>query len=148
MTIVMSSSLAGAEMMTFLAPPASTCLRASAALVKNPVDSMTTSTPRSPHGRAAGSRSVLLEDAQDAVVLEQVGEDLVAGEVVHRHDLDVLAAGGGGPPEVATDAAEAVDAYPDRHERPPRCVSWAARQGCGLARGNPIGRRRLRLPPP
>src|SRR3954454_16926188 len=57
MTIVMSSSVAGAEMMTFLAPPASTCLRASAALVKNPVDSTTTSTPRSPHGRLAGSRS-------------------------------------------------------------------------------------------
>src|SRR3954471_11069793 len=57
MTIVMSSSLAGAEMITFLAPPASTCLRASAALVKKPVDSMTTSTPRSPQGRLAGSRS-------------------------------------------------------------------------------------------
>src|SRR3954470_21080282 len=57
MTIVMSSSVAGAEMMTFLAPPASTCLRASAALVKNPVDSTTTSTPRSDQGRSAGSRS-------------------------------------------------------------------------------------------
>src|SRR5215218_8499222 len=57
MTIVMSSSVAGAEMMTFLAPPASTCFRASAAFVKKPVDSTTTSTPRSPHGRAAGSRS-------------------------------------------------------------------------------------------
>src|SRR3954471_2765195 len=57
MTIVMSSSVAGAEMMTFLAPPASTCSRASAALVKKPVDSTTTSTPRSPQGRLAGSRS-------------------------------------------------------------------------------------------
>src|SRR3954471_20757263 len=57
MTTVMSSSVAGAEMMTFLAPPASTCLRASAALVKKPVDSMTTSQPRSPHGRLPGSRS-------------------------------------------------------------------------------------------
>ena len=57
MTIVMSSPVAGAEMMTFLAPPASTCLRASAALVKKPVDSMTMSTPRSSHGSAAGSRS-------------------------------------------------------------------------------------------
>ena len=43
-------------MMTFLAPPAR-CLPASAALVKMPVDSMTTSTPSSPHGMAAGSRS-------------------------------------------------------------------------------------------
>src|ERR687894_63554 len=57
MTMVRSSPVAGAEMTTFLAPPASTCLRASSALVKKPVDSTTTSTPRSPHGRLAGSRS-------------------------------------------------------------------------------------------
>src|SRR3712207_9467334 len=62
---------------------------------------------------------VLGEPAQDAVVLQQVGEGLVAGEVVHRHDLDVLTAGGGGTPEVAADPAESVDAYPDRHCRPP-----------------------------
>ena len=52
-TIVMSSSLAGAEMMTFLAP-ASRWPLALSALVKMPVDSTTTSTPRSPHGIAAG----------------------------------------------------------------------------------------------
>src|SRR3954452_5980131 len=57
MTIVRWSPWAGAGMMTFLAPPASTCLRASSALVKKPVDSTTTSTPRSAQGRAAGSRS-------------------------------------------------------------------------------------------
>jgi hypothetical protein len=56
MTIVMSSSLAGAEMMTFLAPP-SMCCCASAALVKRPVDSMTMSMPRSFQGSLAGSRS-------------------------------------------------------------------------------------------
>src|SRR5690606_21659239 len=55
-TKVPSTSVPGAEMMTFLAPPAM-CLAASAALVKRPVDSMTMSTPSSPHGRAAGSRS-------------------------------------------------------------------------------------------
>src|SRR3954447_17256173 len=49
----MSSPEAGAEMMTFLAPPAR-CLAASSRLVKKPVDSITTSTPRSPHGRAGG----------------------------------------------------------------------------------------------
>src|SRR5215207_7498170 len=43
-------------MMTFLAP-ASRCLAAASRLVKKPVDSITTSTPRSPHGSAAGSRS-------------------------------------------------------------------------------------------
>ena len=52
-TMVMSSSVAGAEMMTFLAP-ASRWPLALAALVKMPVDSTTTSTPRSPHGSAAG----------------------------------------------------------------------------------------------
>src|SRR3954465_14332714 len=55
-TIVRSSPAPGAGGTPFLAPPASTCLRASSALVKKPVDSTTTSTPRSPHGRAAGPR--------------------------------------------------------------------------------------------
>jgi hypothetical protein len=55
-TIVMSSFLAGAEMMTFLAP-LSTCTLALLASVKKPVDSMTTSAPTSPHARVAGSRS-------------------------------------------------------------------------------------------
>src|SRR5659263_36355 len=57
MTKVASSPLAGAEMMTFLAP-AAMCLAASAPLVNRPVDSTTTSTPRSPHGSALGSRSL------------------------------------------------------------------------------------------
>ena len=52
----MSGSVAGAEMITFFAP-ASRCFWAEARSVKNPVDSITTSTPRSPHGRFAGSRS-------------------------------------------------------------------------------------------
>ena len=53
MTMVMSSPVAGAEMTTFFAP-ASRCPFAFSALVKMPVDSTTTSTPRSPHGSAAG----------------------------------------------------------------------------------------------
>jgi hypothetical protein len=56
MTIVTSSFFAGAEMMTFLAP-LSRCTLALVASVKKPVDSMTMSAPRSPHGRLAGSRS-------------------------------------------------------------------------------------------
>ena len=52
----MSSSLAGAEMMTFFAP-ASRCARAAGPLVNRPVDSITMSTPRSRQGRLAGSRS-------------------------------------------------------------------------------------------
>ena len=45
-------------MMTFLAPPAR-CLAASSRLVKKPVLSTTTSTPRSPHARLPGSRSAI-----------------------------------------------------------------------------------------
>src|SRR5579875_3045798 len=56
-TRVISSPLAGAEMMTFFAPPPEMCKPALAASVKRPVDSMTTSAPRSFHGSLAGSRS-------------------------------------------------------------------------------------------
>src|SRR5579875_3933369 len=52
----MSSPLAGAEMITFFAP-ASRCARAVGPAVNRPVDSITTSTPRSRHGSRAGSRS-------------------------------------------------------------------------------------------
>ena len=55
-TMVMSSPLAGAEMMTFFAP-ALMCAAALSASVKRPVDSTTTSIPRAPQGKAAGSRS-------------------------------------------------------------------------------------------
>ena len=57
-----SGFLAGAVMMTFLAP-AARCFAALSRSVKRPVDSKTTSTPRSFHGRAPGSRldSTLIE---------------------------------------------------------------------------------------
>ena len=55
-TNVPSSFLAGAEMMTFLAP-ASRCAFALVASVKKPVDSMTMSAPSSAQGRLAGLRS-------------------------------------------------------------------------------------------
>ena len=48
--------MAGAEMITFLAPP-SMWACALVASVKMPVDSTTTSAPTSLHGSAAGSRS-------------------------------------------------------------------------------------------
>merc|ERR1740127_73589 len=50
-----SASLAGAEMITFLAPP-STCFRQSGVVVKAPVDSQTYSTPVLFHGISVGSR--------------------------------------------------------------------------------------------
>src|SRR3989337_806300 len=56
-TKVASTFLAGAEMMTRGGPP-SMWARALAPSVKKPVDSMTTSTPTSPHGRALGSASL------------------------------------------------------------------------------------------
>ena len=64
-TKVGTSPLAGAETMTFFAPP----LRCRAALsraVKRPVDSITTSTPASPQGIRAGSdseRTVMVRSA-------------------------------------------------------------------------------------
>src|ERR1700752_3778027 len=55
-TIVAATSLPpGAEMMTFLAPPLR-CAEAFSLLVKKPVHSRTTSTPRSFHGSCDGSR--------------------------------------------------------------------------------------------
>merc|ERR1719313_1931513 len=50
-----SASLAGAEMITFFAPP-STCFRQPSVVVKAPVDSQTYSTPTSFHGISVGSR--------------------------------------------------------------------------------------------
>ncbi|CAB4792000.1 unannotated protein [freshwater metagenome] len=52
----MSSSVAGAEIITFFAP-AVICFLASAAFVKWPVDSRTTSAPTAAQGSSAGSRS-------------------------------------------------------------------------------------------
>merc|ERR1719379_761621 len=50
-----SASLAGAEMITFFAPP-STCFMQPSVVVKAPVDSQTYSTPTFPHGISVGSR--------------------------------------------------------------------------------------------
>jgi hypothetical protein len=77
-TMVMSSSVPGAEMMTFFAPAAMCCL-ASAALVNRPVDSMTTSAPRAPHGRADGSRSALAEMLTPSTVSEVSSDSTVPG---------------------------------------------------------------------
>ncbi len=72
MTMVTSSSVAGAEMMTFFAP-AVTCFFAASALVKMPVDSITMSTPSSPQGRLAGSRSAMtLKVVPSTVMLSAV----------------------------------------------------------------------------
>merc|ERR1719326_2524834 len=54
-SVGVSASLAGAEMMTFLAPP-SMCFMQPSVLVKAPVDSQTYSTPGAVHGISVGSR--------------------------------------------------------------------------------------------
>src|SRR5258708_5565979 len=56
-TRVTSSFFAGAEMMTFFTVPRR-CFLASSALVKCPVDSITTCAPTLSHGSAPGSRSL------------------------------------------------------------------------------------------
>ncbi len=162
MTTVKSSFLAGAEMMTFLAPP-STCARALVASVKNPVDSITTSAPEiGPLQRrrvalgegldrgtidadlVVGVGDVTREPTQDRVVLQQVREGLVVGEVVDSDDLDVCAGGLHSAEEVAADAAEAVDADAYGHGSSLRASDARTRADptaiVGVSRPNPIGR--------
>jgi hypothetical protein len=137
--------LAGAEMMTFLTEPPR-CLAASSRLVKKPVDSMTTSAPTDAQSMFAGSFSSktvisvpvdaqalggLLHRAgvaaEDRVVLDQVRQGGVVGQVVERDELDVGAGRLGGAEDVAADAAEAVDAYADGHV----AVLLRSREGAG-----------------
>ena len=70
----MSSSLAGAEIITFLAP-ASMCFCASAAFVNMPVDSTTTSTPIFAQGIFAGSRSALTNMFFPSTVIDESSKE-------------------------------------------------------------------------
>jgi hypothetical protein len=79
-TIVMSSSLAGAEMMTFLAP-ASMCARAAGPVVNRPVDSITTSTPSSRHGSRPGSRSARILICASPALIVSPDTDTSTGRV-------------------------------------------------------------------
>ena len=130
----MSSPLAGALMMTFLAP-ASMC---AAAFVGVGEDAGALERrcrrPRSPHGRSAGSfsarilisRPSMMIDESPAldlavvravrrVVLEQQGVHLGVDEVVDGDDLDVRGALDERLERLAADAAEAVDADAGGH---------------------------------
>ena len=117
---------------------------------KKPVDSSTTSAPRSAHGRSAGSRCETtlsaspstimpslggLDDAlvaaQHGVVLEQVRERGGVREVVDRDDVDVGAGFLRGAEEVAADAAEAVDADANGHALPSSVHAAAQRMRLG-----------------
>src|SRR3954468_13864592 len=79
-TTVASGSVAGAEMMTFFAP-ASRCLAASSRFVKNPVDSITTSMPRSPQGSAPGSRSASTLTSRPSTVSASSPTDTSPGKL-------------------------------------------------------------------
>src|SRR5690625_2300372 len=67
---------------------------------------------------------VLVEDAHDRVVLEQVGQRRVVGEVVDPDDLDVCTRVERGAEEATADAAEAVDADADGHYVLLMCAGW------------------------
>ena len=138
-TMVMSSSLAGAEMITFLAPasrcPLALSVGEQAGGFDDDVDAEVAPRQR---GRSfpdlksldlgvadddrvlAFEADVLGKPAQDRVKFEQMRQRGVVGEVVDRDDLDVRALALGllsrqGPVEIAPDSAEAVNAYPDGH---------------------------------
>ena len=66
----MSSPFAGALMITFFAP-AAMWAPAFSALVKMPVLSSTMSTPRSPHGRFAGSFSARILISRPSMMIDE-----------------------------------------------------------------------------
>ena len=128
-TMLTSGSFIGALTMTYFAP-ASRCLAAASRERNTPVDSSTTSTPKSPHGRAAGSLSantresvaVYIEIALDVrhtpaeptvhrIVLEEVGERIGVRQIVNSDDVEPGATGLGGAEEIPPDPPEAVDRY-------------------------------------
>ena len=108
MTTVRSSPLAGAEMMTFLAPASMWPLAfggvgeeaggldddvdaqvAPGQLVRAALGERLDLLLADDDGVVAVERDVVRQAAQDRVVLEQVGQGRVVGQVVDRHDLDV-----------------------------------------------------------
>jgi hypothetical protein len=132
--MVRSSPLAGAEMMTFLAP-AERCLAASSRLVKRPVDSRTISTSR-PSRKVRGilffqdleallagddgvslGAHVLLEVPEDRVVLEQMRQRPGVGHVVRGDDVDLRVVNRRAK-HVSSDASESVDPNLDSHRGP------------------------------
>jgi hypothetical protein len=139
MTTVMSSPLAGAEMMTFLAP-AVMWPRAFSASVKRPVDSMTRSTPNLAQGSSAGvlalttwmslplttrtsSSALSAADffeltALRGIVFQQVGEVVGGHDVADGDDIEFLAEQtllDECAEDEAADAAETIDSDFDCH---------------------------------
>jgi hypothetical protein len=137
MTTVRQSPLAGAEMMTFLAPAVMWPLAFSTS-VNRPVDSITSSTPSAFHGSSAGDLALTtlislpltmstsspacrrriswsrpaLEAALDGIIFEQVRQIVRRHDIADRDHLDVLAHHAlfdERAEDQATDAPEPVD---------------------------------------
>ena len=64
--------------------------------------------------------------AEDRIVLEQMGERLCVGDVVHRNKLNIFVVERGAH-NVASDAAETVDTYLDGHSSSDGMVTQAGR---------------------
>ena len=88
--------------------------------------------PAADRQRVAIRRNVLLEDAHDGVVLQEVREVRVVVQVVDRRDLDVVAVRED-PEHRPSDPAEPVDADPD-HAASRRASSRANRSIKSTAR--------------
>ena len=99
--------------------------------------------------RLVVAADLALEDPHDGVVLQQIGELLVLEEVVDRRHLDVVAVGEDAE-DAAADAAEAVDADPDRHHAASRSSSTKRRDqvddAVGVAPAVVVPGERLRHP--
>src|SRR5262249_12139754 len=96
--------------------------------------------------RPLADLDVLVERAEDGVVLQQVPHRLRVAEVVDGHDLEVRTPLEGCAEEVATDTAEAVDSYSQRHSSPRVVCERESNRRVG--RGGPEGKLRGRPPPP
>src|SRR5579859_5810984 len=131
MTIVMSSPLAGAEMITFRAP-AVRCAAAASREVNRPVDSMTTSTPRSPQGSAAGSFSAMIRISWSPARMmlpSAVTSTSSLPSTVSYLSRYALVAGS------VRSLAATISMPPPC---PPACAAWTARQKFRPIRPNPL----------
>src|SRR5215831_1311059 len=127
----MSSLLAGAEMITFRAP-AVRCAAAASLEVNRPVDSMTTSTPRSPQGRAAGSRSARIRISWSPARMTS------PSAVTSTSSLPSTVSYLSRCALVATSVRSLAATISMPLACPPACAAWTARQKFRPIRPNPL----------
>jgi hypothetical protein len=121
--MVMSSPVAGAEMITFLTVPR-LCLAAfdhDLRAHRRPVDFRRVFGFEDAKALAVdsdgilGVRHGLVQVAEDGIVLQQMGKSLRVSDVIDGHDFDVRMPQRGAH-DVPPDAPETVDSHFDRHE--------------------------------